>query len=506
MKKFILGAWFLLLCAGGTAYGQVHGLNSPKRIAGEYIVVFKKNADKDGPSFHAENVERISNLTKGFIGRQFRYALSGAMFYGDQGDAEVVAADPAVKFVEANSIVKLSAVQDSPPWGLDRIDQASGLDNSYSYDFTGSGVHAYVVDTGVFSSHQELMDRMGEGTSTVSDTDTEDCHGHGTHVAATIGGTEYGVAKDVIVHPVRVLNCGGSGSWETVVAGIDWVAEHHIAPAVANMSLGGGYSLAVNNAVAGAVAAGVNFVVAAGNDSSNACTYSPASSFQAITVGATDKNDRRASFSNYGGCVDIFAPGVGIKSAWIGGESETRTISGTSMASPHVAGVVATYLEAHPDESPEQMRARVIENASADKVNDVRYKSPNMLVYSAPTGSRNPDVKAPLPLNPCGVDCTFASGKLASDQVVLWEGRLGKEESLSLKAHLRSPLGADFDLELQKHRGFFRGFRKLQLSDKVKDDDVIEREIAEEGRYRIIVKRYFGSGEYKFWYKSNEGN
>ena len=499
MKKFMFIACGFLLCLGNSAFGDIRGFESPLRIDGEYIVVFKDAPLENDSEFHSQTVSRLEGLTGGIIGREFRSALNGVMFYGSEADVKVVVNDPAVEYVEANQVISLSKVS----WGLDRIDSEEGLDRRYKYRYTGDGVHAYVIDTGVFSSHKEFSNRMGDGYNSIDSGDAEDCNGHGTHVAGTIGGTEYGVAKDVIIHGVRVLGCRGNGSIESVVGGIDWVAENHIAPAVANMSLGGAFSAAINDAVKGAVASGVTFVVAAGNDSGNACNYSPASTFEAITVGATDKRDRRANFSNHGGCVDIFAPGVDIPSAWIGKSSETNTISGTSMASPHVAGVVALYLEDHPDDTPAEMKERIVQNANSDKVSDVLYKSPNLLLYSAPKGSKNPKMNGPLPKNPCGVDCEILSGNLSSGTKVLYEMRLRDDQTETIQAYLRSPVGADFDLELQEYRGIFRGYVKMEISDRVKGDDKIDYQIKEKGRYRLVAKTYFGSGDYTFWIKTS---
>ncbi|MSY38944.1 MAG: S8 family serine peptidase, partial [Actinobacteria bacterium] len=240
-----------------------------------------------------------------------------------------------------------AGTQGCATWGLDRIDQlTANLDGLFTPAGTGSGVVAYVVDTGIYAAHSDFTGRISSGYTAISDGNgTNDCNGHGTHVAGTIGGTTYGVAKQVTLVPVRVLGCTGSGSTSGVIAGIDWAITHHASgPAVLNMSLGGGYSKTLNDAVVAAVADGITVVVAAGNSSVNACDSSPASEATAITVGATSSNDARASFSNYGSCVDLFAPGVNITSAGISGTTSASTFSGTSMASPHVAGAAAVYL------------------------------------------------------------------------------------------------------------------------------------------------------------------
>jgi subtilisin family serine protease len=271
-------------------------------------------------------------------------------------------------------------------WGLDRIDQrALPLNNQFSRAYTGSGVTAYIIDTGVLSTHTEFGGRVLSGFSSVSDANgTEDCNGHGTHVAGTVGGSNYGVAPGVAIVPVRVLDCSGSGSTSAVIAGIDWVIANHVAgtPAVANMSLGGGRSSALDIAVRSAVADGVVFVVAAGNSTANACQSSPAGEPLAITVGATTSADARSSFSNYGSCVDVFAPGSSITSAWYTSTTASNTISGTSMASPHVAGVVALGLEIAPNSSVAQISEWITSTATQGVISNAGSGSPNLLVYS----------------------------------------------------------------------------------------------------------------------------
>jgi subtilisin family serine protease len=262
-----------------------------------------------------------------------------------------VIAVEADQLVQARPVKQPDPVESTVPWGLDRIDQRKSTDGTYTPTGSGAGVTAYVIDTGIMLTHSDLVGRAVSGADKVDgDTDATDCNGHGTHVAGTIGGTRYGVAKGVSLVAVRVLDCSGSGTNAGVIAGIDWVTDHHQpgAPAVANMSLGGGASTAIDTAVAKSIEDGVSYAVAAGNGNQggkpqDACNYSPARVPTALTVGATDRNDAPASFSNYGGCVDLFAPGVGITSAWHTGES--NTISGTSMATPHVAGVAALYLQ-----------------------------------------------------------------------------------------------------------------------------------------------------------------
>jgi subtilisin family serine protease len=298
--------------------------------------------------------------------------------------AAAMAADPAVAYVEADTVITLEATQSPATWGLDRIDQANlPLNSTYHYTATGAGVHAYIIDTGIRATHVEFSGRLGNGYSAIKDKyGTSDCNGHGTHVAGTVGGTTYGVAKGVTLHSVRVLNCRGSGTTSGVIAGVDWVAGQRVLPAVANMSLGGGVSTSLDAAVDRAINAGVTFAVAAGNSNANACNYSPARVGAALTVGATTNTDARASYSNYGNCLDLFAPGSSITSAWYTNNSATNTISGTSMATPHVAGVAALYLQGTPNASPADVATALTGAATPGKVVGPGTGSPNRLLYT----------------------------------------------------------------------------------------------------------------------------
>jgi subtilisin family serine protease len=294
-------------------------------------------------------------------------------------------ANPRVESVIADQAVHSTATQTNPTWGLDRIDQRPTTgDGRYSYDTTGSGVTAYIVDTGIRVSHDQFGTRAVSGYDFVDyDDDATDCNGHGTHVSGTVGGSTYGVAKAVKLVGVRVLDCEGSGTAEGVIAAIDWVTLNSSGPSVLNMSLGGLAYDPIDEAVASATAAGVTVVVSAGNEDDNACDYSPARAPSAITVGATDDTDTRANFSNWGSCVDLFAPGVNVRSAWKGSDSATEYLNGTSMASPHVAGIVARYRQAHPGHSPAQVKAAVLAATTPGEVSDPKG-APGLLVYAAP--------------------------------------------------------------------------------------------------------------------------
>ncbi len=337
----------------------------------------------------------------------YQTALTGAALAVDESQATLLESLPGVLAVEPDKVVVANAVQANATWGLDRVDQPFlPLDETYQYpDQAGQGVNVYVIDTGIRDTHEEFTGRVITGRNfAVNDTgllglggtplvgpflniggetdpaDTTDCHGHGTHVSSTSVGTTYGVAKEASVAAVRVLDCSGAGSTADVIAGVDWVAENHQAPAVANMSLGGGNSEALDNAVRGAIERGVTFAVAAGNSDADACSGSPNRVPEAITVGSTNQEDQRSSFSNFGECVDLFAPGSDITAAWFESDTDTNTISGTSMASPHVAGTAALLLGANPALTPSQVDARLDELASDNVLSDVNAGSPNLLV------------------------------------------------------------------------------------------------------------------------------
>ncbi|MFI8517116.1 S8 family serine peptidase [Streptomyces sp. NPDC085481] len=320
---------------------------------------------------------------------EYRSVLKGFSATMSRSRAAALAADPRVAYVEQNATVRIADTQTGATWGLDRIDQRDlPLSTTYTYDTTASNVTAYIIDTGIRTSHSEFGGRASVGTDTVGGGQNgQDCQGHGTHVAGTVGGAKYGVAKGAKLVAVRVLDCNGSGTTAGVIAGVDWVTANAVKPAVANMSLGGGANTSLDDAVKRSIASGVTYAIAAGNGNflglpAKACNYSPARVPEAITVGATDSADKRASFSNYGTCVDLFAPGVSITSAWKDGDTATNTISGTSMATPHTAGVAALYLAAHPTATPAQVSTALVDNATSGKVQDPRTGSPNKLLHS----------------------------------------------------------------------------------------------------------------------------
>jgi len=342
--------------------GTIRGAGEAGALRERYIVVLKPDAVR------ASSVAKgIASRYGGAVGATFDETLNGFTVRMTEARAKRLAAHPSVAYVQQDKRVSLAATQANPAsWGLDRIDQVNRpLDSSYSYHTLAANVHAYVLDTGIRMAHSDFTGRVSSGIDTIShDNDAADCHGHGTHVAGTIGGTAYGVAKGVQLVGVRVLDCTGSGSYSAIIEGIEWVTQHAVKPAVANMSLAGPASAAVDQAVQASIASGVTYTLAAGNETSDACAISPARTPQAITVGASDGNDQRAVFSNWGTCLDIFAPGVAIVSASnSGGTTAAQTMSGTSMAAPHVAGAAALYLAGHPTDTPAQVRDALVNGA-----------------------------------------------------------------------------------------------------------------------------------------------
>ncbi|RLP90979.1 S8 family serine peptidase [Micromonospora sp. CV4] len=391
-RSVLVGVAALTLLAAATPAlaaeptGAIRAAGGDTAVADSYIVVFKDTAVSR--STVGDNADRLVGRHGGTVARTYGAALRGFEIRVGAKAAARIAADPAVAYVEQNHTVSIAGTQTNPPsWGLDRIDQRNlPLNSSYTYPNTASNVRAYIIDTGVLYGHNDFGGRAVSGFDAVDGGSADDCNGHGTHVAGTVGGSAYGVAKGVQIVGVRVLNCQGSGTNAQVVAGIDWVTANAVKPAVANMSLGGGANSSIDTAVTNSINSGVTYAVAAGNGNAlgvrqNACNYSPARVASAITVGATQNNDAAASFSNFGTCVDILAPGVNITSAWYTGSSATNTISGTSMASPHVAGAAALVLSANPSWSPQQVRDNLVNNSTPNVVTNVGTGTPNRLLY-----------------------------------------------------------------------------------------------------------------------------
>jgi serine protease len=408
-----------LLCGGVASAQEIH--TTERAIPGRYIVVL----NDEQPAIRANVRPMVVELTRQFGGRVahvFEHTIRGFAVSMSATEAAALARDPRVRYIEQDSERFIVATQNGATWGLDRIDQRDRpLNSTYTYDTLAANVDVYVIDTGIRASHDEFGSRVGSGFTAISDgNDTDDCNGHGTHVTGTIGGTTYGIAKGATLHAVRVLGCTGSGSTSGVIAGVDWVTANRIPPAVANMSLGGGASTALDDAVRRSVAAGVTYAIAAGNSNADACGSSPARVSQALTVGSSTSGDVRSSFSNFGTCVDIFAPGSSITSAWITNDAATNTISGTSMASPHVAGVAALYLATNPGATAADVHAAVVNNASVNTLTSIGTGSPNRLLYSIFGGSAPPPVDAPpvasFTFTCNGLACSFNAGASTDDR------------------------------------------------------------------------------------------
>lgn len=383
-----------------------------RAIPGDYIVVFKQDV-QDAPGL----ARRLVADHGGALHFTYSTALSGFAAHLSDRAVEALSNNPFVERIDPDLVATATtSVEVAPSWGLDRVDQRGlPLNSEYTYAASGAGVNVYILDSGIRTTHVDFGGRASGVFTTIDDGNgTNDCAGHGTHVAGTVGGARYGVAKAVTLYAVRVLDCTGWGTWSGVIAGLDWVARNHISPAVVNMSLGGEFVQAANDAVANTIASGVTVVVSAGNGTTDACTYSPASVPEALTVGAANWNDYQSAFSNYGPCLDLYAPGEGITSAWFKGDTATAMLSGTSMAAPHVAGAAALYLETNPSATPATVAAAVVGGATSGALSKLARSSPNLLVYtgslSSPWTSPPPPANQPVAsfMTSCQkANCTF---------------------------------------------------------------------------------------------------
>lgn len=359
-------------------------LKNQQKVENNYIVVLNDGVvgEKGRFSIAPYVADELALTHKGKLKHVYQNAINGFAVEMTPEEAERLSEDFRVAYVEEDGIVTADATQSNPPWGLDRIDQRNlPLNAIYTFNWTGAGVFAYVIDTGIRTTHSQFGTRAANVFDAFGGNGA-DCNGHGTHVAGTIGGSTYGVAKSVNLRGVRVLNCSGSGTNSGVIAGVDFVRLNRQNPAVANMSLGGGISTALDTAVNNLSNSGVAIAVAAGNSNANACNSSPARAANAITVGSTTTSDARSSFSNFGTCLDLFAPGSSILSAWFTSNTATATLSGTSMASPHVAGAAALYKQANPSASATTIRNALVNNATTNVVGNPGSGSPNRLLYT----------------------------------------------------------------------------------------------------------------------------
>ena len=358
--------------AGSPAFASGGSERAP--IPGEYIVVFHDDVD-DVPGL----AQRLAAQHAGNLRFTYTSAIKGFAAAMSPQAAEALARNPQVAYVEQDQEMGISATQSGATWGIDRIDQRSRpLSGTYTYTSTASTVYAYIIDTGIYTAHTQFGGRASNVYDALGG-NGQDCNGHGTHVAGTVGASTYGVAKSVRLRGVRVLNCSGSGSTSGIIAAVDWVRANRVNPAVANMSLGGGYSSALNTAVTNLHNSGVFVAVAAGNSNANACNYSPASASDVVSVASSTSSDAKSSFSNYGSCVELYAPGSSITSTWLNGG--TNTISGTSMASPHVAGVAALYKGTYGNASSSTIRSWILNNATTSVISGNPTGTPNRLLF-----------------------------------------------------------------------------------------------------------------------------
>ena len=381
MKRLIAFTVTLVFGLSGVALaGDGTIKKNGNKIPSQYIVALNDDVT-DVDALASE----LSGKYGGLKEKVYKHAFKGFSVKMSEGMAVQLSLDPRVEYVEEDGYVSMWVSQANATWGLDRIDQRDlPLNSTYNYDRTGVGIKAYILDTGILATHNDLVGRVISGYDAIGG-GTTDCNGHGTHVSGTVGGSTWGVAKGVTLVAVRVLDCSGSGTWSGVIAGVDWVTANHAAgqPAVANMSLGGAANSSVDTAVSNSIADGVTYAISAGNDSGgDACTKTPARVATAITVASSTSTDARSSFSNIGTCVDIFAPGSEITSAWYTSNTATNTISGTSMAAPHVAGVAALYLEATPSATPAAVAQALKDNATPNKITSAGTGSPNLLLHS----------------------------------------------------------------------------------------------------------------------------
>ena len=464
------------------------GTDNPDAIPGQYIVVLSQGALGTAMSIQSAG-SLISTLgldPQGVgIGHVYAQALSGFAGTLSAQNLQRLRSDSRVKYIEQDGVMRASATQPGATWGLDRIDQRTlPLDGSYTYATTASDVRAYIIDTGINTAHTAFGGRAVWGTNTTGDGNDSDCQGHGTHVAGTVGSSTWGVAKGVSLVAVKVLDCAGSGSNSGVIAGVNWaVTNKGSSKAVANMSLGGSFSQAVNDAVNSAAAQNLVMVVAAGNENQNACNVSPASAASAITVGSTTTTDARSSFSNFGTCVDIFAPGSTITSTWIGSATATNTISGTSMASPHVAGAAALSL-ASGSAGTGAVTSALTGAATTGKVTGAGTGSPNLLLYTG-TGSVTP---------PPSGGTTYTGSLSARGASSYQPSTTGfSYGGGTVKGALSGPSGTDFDLYLQKLSGTTWSTVASSLGSSSSET---VNYAAASGTYRWRVYSYSGTGSF----------
>jgi subtilisin family serine protease len=434
----------------------------------------------------AKTADDLESELGGRVHETFSASINGFSAEMSEKEAQQLSADPRVKYVEEDGAVDLQATQTDATWGISRIDQPNfqtPLDSTYNYNATGLGVSVYVIDTGILTTHPDFGGRaVAAYDSSHDNTPIDQCDGHGTHVAGTIGSTTYGVAKNVRLYSVKVFPCWGSGTMSNVIAGVDWVTKHAGRPSVVNMSLDGAVSSSLDDAIERSIASGITYVVAAGNYNDDACNYSPSHLLDAIVVGSTDQRDFRDSVSDYGACVDVFAPGVLITSTWNQADSPTFQMSGTSTAAPHVAGVAALYLENHPSASPAVVENAIKSGATIGVVTDTGVGSPNLFLYSLFDSSPSP----------AGCAGTTYLGTLNSAGAIDYQSSASGFTGASggYSGHIDSSNGSVFSLALEKQS---KG--KWSAVASVAPNQILTYN-GRSGTYRWRVSDTSGSGNY----------
>jgi subtilisin family serine protease len=454
--------------------GVVEGAGAPDAVAGQYLVTLGAT-----PSW--ASAQALAERYGGELIQAYHTALPGFSARMTAAQARRLAADPAVESVVQDRRARLAETQANPPsWGLDRIDQTSlPLSGSYTYPSVAAGVTVYVIDTGMRIEHSQFGGRASHGWDFVdNDPVADDCHGHGTHVAGTIGGSDTGVAKGVTLVSLRVLGCTGWGSYSGIIAAIDWVTANAARPAVVNMSIGGTASDSVNAAVQNSIASGVTYAVAAGNEGADACGTSPASAPDALTVAASDANDTGAAFSNFGSCVDLFAPGVHVTSAGHASDTATAVMSGTSMASPHVAGAAALVLAGSPAATPAQVRAALMGQSRTEAIAGAAG-SPNVLLQvpgAAPTVPAPAAPAAPVVVAapaPCWQQTNASDVRIrdrgTATSTVHVAGCAGRPGKVRVEVHVVHPRRGDVTVELVAPNGSTKRLRGGDRRDKAAD-------------------------------------
>ena len=462
---------------------------SANPIQNRYIVIFNDDLD----SLQTDPVNAAKILMAGYAGtidRVFTDALKGYSVEMNRGEAERLSRDPRVKYVEEDAIVEpAQSTQPNAPWGISRIDQrgwAYPLDSNYDYNATGNGVNVYVIDTGIYLAHPDFEGRAFNAVNTSKDnTRIEECNGHGTHVAGIIGGKTFGVAKGVQLYSVRVFPCWGGTAVSNVISGVDWVTRRGVKPAVANMSLGTSFSQSLNDAVAALIDSGVSVVTAAGNSNSDACGYSPSNLAAAITVGATDNRDYKSTASNWGSCVDVFAPGVGIESSWNQPDIPAFIMSGTSTAAPHVSGIAALYLSSNQLATPGQVANAIVQEGTPGVITSAGSNSPNLLAYSLIAYQPGNDT--------CGgirfVGTVDSSGSSQfHSSAAGFSGRSGKYVGAMSSAN-----NIAAQLRLERKQG--RGWTQVATSTGAGSNESVLYD-GKNGTYRWVVQSVSGSGSY----------